>query len=155
MTLPLRPQGSPQRAPLYNLIRFITAADVIGAGYTKKGLGCDFSTFIQGMIQVVPINTADAKALNEGADVTTLFAPGGAAATSNPAFTIRYWNDDLGLYLPHNPAQTIAAFGAGLPYEYEIPNVNGRRIFLECTGGITATQGVLVFAAGALHHESL
>ncbi len=148
MTLPLRPQGSPQRAPLYNLIRFITAADV--APYTKKGLGCDFSTLLQGAIQVVPINTADPKVL-DGPALPDLFT----GATSNPAFAIRYWNEDLGLYIPHNPAQVIAAAGAGLAYEYELQNINGRRIFLECTGGITATQAVLVFAAGAMHHESL
>jgi len=154
MTLPLRPQASPQRAPFYNLIRFITAADA-GAPYTKKGLGCDFATFLHGALQIVPINTNDPKALDAGADVTTLFAPGGAAATSNPAFTVRYWNEDLGLFLPRNPAQTIAAAGAGVAYEADLFDVNGRRVFLECTGGITAGQAVLVFAAGALHHESL
>jgi hypothetical protein len=149
MSLPIRPQASPQRAPLYNLIRFITVADV--GPYTKKGLGCDWSTFLQGMVQIVPINTADIKALDAGGDVTALQA----GATSNPAFTVRYWNEEMGLWLVKNPTLLIAAAGAGLAYEVDLPNVNGRRIFLECTGGITASQAVLVFAAGAMHHESL
>lgn len=148
MSFPLRPQGSPQRAPLYNLIRFITAADA--GPYTKKGIGCDFGTFLQGMIQVVPVNVADIKTFNNEA-LPDLYT----GATSNPTFAVRYWNEDLGLYVPHNPAQAIAAFGAGLAYEYELPAVNGRRIFLECTGGVTGGQGVLVFASGVEHHESL
>jgi len=149
MSLPLRPKASPQRAPLYNLIRFITAADA--GPYTQKGLGCDFSTFLQGALQVVPINTADIKALDAGGDVTTLLV----GATSNPAFTVRYWNEEMGMWLVRNPTQLIAAAGAGVAYEVDLPNVNARRIFFECTGGITATQAVLLFAAGALHHESL
>ncbi len=149
MSLPIRPQASPQRAPLYNLIRFITAADA--GPYTKKGLGCDWSTFLQGMVQIVPINTADIKALDAGGDVTALIA----GATSNPAFAVRYWSEEMGLWLLRNPTQPIAAAGAGLAYEFDLPNVNGRRIFLECTSGITASQAVLVFASGALHHESL
>jgi hypothetical protein len=145
---PLRPNGGPKRAPDYNLIRFITAADA--APYTNKNLGCDFSTFVHGALQVIPVNTADIRLLNTQ-PLPDLFT----GATSNPAFAVRYWSDDLGLFLPRAPAQTLAAVGAGLAYELDLPNINGRRIFLECTGGITASQGVLIFAAGAVHHESL
>lgn len=145
----MRPQGSPKRAPEYNLIRFVTANDVIGSGYTNKKLGCNFGDFQFGSIQVVPINTADAKLLD--APLGDLYT----GATSNPVLAIRYWNEDLGLFLPHNPAQTVAGFGAGLPYEYDLPAPNGRHIFVEVTGGVTAGQGVLIFASGSLQQESI
>lgn len=143
----MKPQSSPKRAPEYNLIRFVTANDV--APYTQKLKGCNFGDFLNGAIQVVPVNTADAKLLD--APLGDLFT----GATSNPALAINYWNEDLGVFLPHNPAQTIAAAGAGLRYEYELQSINGRHIFVEVTGGVTAGQGVLIFATGALHHESI
>jgi hypothetical protein len=145
----MRPQGSPKRAPDYNLIRFVTANDSIGTGYKTKGAGCNWGNFLNGNIQVVPINTADAKLLTEPLGDLV------AGATSNPALAIRYWNEDLQMYVPHNPAQTIAAAGAGLAYEATLPPVNGRMIFLEVTGGVTAGQGVLIFGSGSLYYESI
>ncbi len=149
----MRPQGSPKRAPEYNLIRFVTAVDAPAAGppagYRTKGAGCNFGDFMNGNIQVVPVNTNDAKLLTEPlGDLVT-------GATSAPAITVRYWNEDLQMYLPHNPAQTLAALGAGVGWESTLLNLNGRLVFFEVTAGVTAGQGVLIFASGALHHESI
>jgi hypothetical protein len=148
MTFPLRPQSSPQRGPLYNLYRFITAQDIAG-NLRLKSFGCNFSSFIYGSFQIVPMNTNDIRQLDSQAnDVLT-------GATSNPTFNVRYWNEDLGLWVLKSPALSIAAQGAGVAYEYDLGNVNGRHIYLEMTNAPAGGQAVAVFASGAWHHESL
>lgn len=140
-----RPQSSPQRSPDYALYRLVTANDA--APYKQRGSGINFGNYQKGLFTVVPINTAAPGDLDSTLGWNPPHADVLAGATSNPAISVRYWNDATGQFVVHNPALTIAAAGAGVAYEFEL-DVFGRTIFLEVTGGVTATQGVAIFASG-------
>ncbi len=139
-----RPKSNPQRAPEYSLYRIVTATDAV---FNRKELGCNFGIYSKGCFQIVPINTAA-----PGEDLKAVDLRAGA--TSNPALAFRYWNEEFGLFLPHVPAQTVAASGAGVAYEIDFDAL-GRVVMLEVTGGVTGGQGVAIFAAAHNHSEAI
>lgn len=142
----MRPQSAPKRAPDYQLIRVVSAADS-AAAYKLKGNGCNFGSYLKGCFQVVPINTGAPGEVDGSVDLLT-------GATSAPTVVLRYWNDLLGIFVIHNPTVAPAALGAGVAYEMEFDAL-GRIIMPEVTGGVTGGQGVLIFAASLGHNEAL
>ncbi len=142
----MRPQTAPKRAPDYNLIRVVTAADG-AASYRAKSNGCNFGSYLKGCFQIVPINTATPGEVDGSVDLLT-------GATSAPTVVLRYWNDTLGLFVVHNPTVAPTALAAGVSYEMDFDAI-GRIIMPEVTGGVTGGQGVLIFASGIGHNEAL
>jgi len=141
----MRPQSSPARAPDYQLIRIVTAADV-AADYLKKSNGCNFGSYLRGCFQIVPINTATPGDVDGSVDLIT-------GATSAPTVVLRFWNQVLGRFVIHNPTIAPAALAGGVAFEMDFDAI-GRIVMPEITGGVTAAQGVLIFASGIGHNES-
>jgi hypothetical protein len=142
----MRAQTAPKRAPEYNLIRVVTAADG-AADYKKKSNGCNFGSYLKGCFQVVPINTATPGEVDGSVDLIT-------GATSTPTVVLRFWNDVLGMFVIHNPTIAPAAIAAGAAFEMDFDAI-GRIVMPEVTGGVTGGQGVLIFASGIGHNEAL
>lgn len=142
----MRPQTAPKRAPDYQLIRVVTAADGV-ADYAKKSNGCNFGNYLKGCFTVYPINTPTPGEVDGSVDLIT-------GASSAPTVVLRFWNEALGRFVLHNPTIAPAALGAGVPFEFEF-DACGRIVMAEVTGGVTGGQGVLIFAAGLGHEEAI
>lgn len=142
----MRAQTAPKRAPEYNLVRVVTAADG-AADYLKKSNGVNFGSYLKAGFQVVPINTATPGEVDGSADLLT-------GATSAPTVVLYFWNEVLGKFMIHNPTIAPAALIAGVGFEFDA-DVAGRIVMPSVTGGVTGGQGVLIFATALGHNEAL
>jgi hypothetical protein len=141
-----RPQSAPKRAPEYNLVRLVTGNDG-AAALRVRANGVNFGMYTKGCFQIVPLNAAAPGENLTASDFLT-------GATSNPVLNVRFWNDELGMYLIHSPAIAITAQGAGVAFEFDV-DVYGRQVMIEVASGVTGGQSVAIFAAGHMHQEAI
>lgn len=124
---------SVQIAPGYALHREVAATD--GAGpYTNKKQGINLGHYQTAHVQVVPINTPEAK------DATAL-------GTGNPGVEVLFWNELLERWVKTNPVTTVTGAGGGVPYEFDVA-CGGRMMMVAVPGAVVAGEGVAIYVSG-------
>jgi hypothetical protein len=128
------------RSPDFRFARLVLADDA--AVPTGEDHGWNFEGYERALFQLVCVQVpnANGEPFYVGGGAVTIGTP-----TSNPVAEAFFWNRYAGIWLKGNPAVSYAAPGAGVQTTIDVP-VAGRRTTLKITG-VTATQGVLIYAA--------
>lgn len=129
--------------PDYKYGRLVLTDDAAG-GPAGSENGWNFRGYEYASFVLIPVQNppANGDAFFETGDVATLIG----TPTSNPAVEVYYFSPQARLWLKQNPAQTFTAAGAGIATVLTV-NVHGRQTALKITG-VTATQGVVIYAGG-------